>query len=74
MIIRVQVFPTIGHVVRAELVVVLYVPYCAISSSASVQNVLTDDPLSVAENGIAVCGWGEEPTLTVDIVWIHVVH
>ena len=26
-IIRVQIFPTIGHVVRAELVVVLYVPW-----------------------------------------------
>ena len=28
-------------------------PYCAISSPASVQNVLTDNPLSVAENRIA---------------------
>jgi len=53
---------------------VLYVPYCAIPAPASVQNVLTDNPLSIAENRIAVCSRGKEPTLTVDIVWILVAH
>jgi len=74
MVVGVKIFPAVGHIVRAELVVVLDIPYCSIALPASVQNAWADNPLRVAKNRIAVSRWGEVPTLVVYVIRIFIAH
>jgi len=73
-VVGVKIFPAVGHIVRAELVVVSDIPNCSVASPASVQNAWAYNPLGVAKNRIAVSRWSEVPTLVVHVIRIFVAH